>query len=229
VAEFHVTFFDRQCSGTSLSREVQDNGSRSKITAMIRSWKLEPARLSLDRLALKARVLSRSLGKRDLEVVVESPDDLRLDPLHWRSFWSALIQVIRNAVDHGIESPEEREAAGKRTNGRLTLATSRAGGRLVVEIADDGRGINWARVAAKARQAGLPCETAEDLTNAVFADGVTTRDSVSEVSGRGVGLAAVRFACLALGGQIQLDSTLGEKTRFRFVFPAPTLESAPSA
>jgi len=210
-------------------RVVQANGSHHEISAMIRSWKLEPVRLLLNRLGTKARALAQSLGKRELEIIIESSNDLRLDPARWRTFWATLLHVIRNAVDHGIESPEEREAAGKRANGSVTLATSVESGRFVIEVADDGRGIDWAGIATKAKQAGLPHQTAQDLAHAVFADGVSTRAAVSENSGRGVGLAAVRSECLALGGQIQLDSTLGEGTRFRFMFPASTVAIVPSA
>lgn len=210
----------------AILRAVLESRSPGDIAAMIRAWKLEPSRLALGRLGAKACALARSLGKEDLEIGITA-HELRLDPGRWRAFWSALVHVIRNAVDHGIEAPDERAQVGKRPNGRLDLSTSLEGDRLVVEIADDGRGMDWARIAAKAARAGLPHQTAEDLCAAVFSDGLSTRDVATEISGRGVGLAVARAACLDLGGHIQIASTPGEGTRFRFIFPTTELVYVP--
>jgi two-component system chemotaxis sensor kinase CheA len=205
---------------------VEGNGSRDEILAMIRSWRFESVRLPLLRLGSLAQDLGRNLDKGELEVVVEAAHELRLDPARWRTFWSVLIHVIRNAVDHGLEPPDERAAAGKRANGRIVLAAAIDGGRFQIDVIDDGRGIDWSRIAARAARLGLPFRTADELCDAAFTDGVSTRDTVSATSGRGVGLAAVRSACLALDGKIQVDSTLGVQTRFRFGFPVSTVAYA---
>jgi two-component system chemotaxis sensor kinase CheA len=99
------------------------------------------------------------------------------------------------------------------------MVATRDGDALVVEIADDGRGIDWSRVRDKATAAGLPANNQSDLVEAVFADGVSTAQETTELSGRGVGLAAVRAACKSLGGAAELDSTPGQGTRFRFRVP----------
>jgi len=90
---------------------------------------------------------------------------------------------------------------------------------VVIEIADDGRGIDWNRVATRAKSLGLPANTAEDLETALFADGVTTKDEPTETSGRGVGLSAVSGVVVSLGGRIRIHSAVGQGTQFQFVFP----------
>jgi two-component system chemotaxis sensor kinase CheA len=181
-------------------------------------WRLEPAERPLTRLAEYARSLSQRLGRGDLEVVIES-NGLRLDPHHWGGLWSELVHVIRNAVDHGLESAEDRSAAQKSPRPRLRLATKAAGDHLVIEIEDDGRGIDWEAVKRVASAKGLPCETLEDLTNTLFCSSVTTRDVVTTTSGRGVGLAAVRQRVDALGGDIKLATAAGQGTLFHLTFP----------
>src|SRR5207249_2080979 len=111
------------------------------------------------------------------------------------------------AIDHGIESAEERVAAGKSPAGQLRL-TSRldANGGLLVEVGDDGRGLDTAAIKAAAQRQGLPCETAEDVVSALFIDGLTTRTEVTETSGRGVGMGAVRKACENAGGRVTIDT-----------------------
>lgn len=135
--------------------------------------------------------------------------------------------MVRNAVDHGIESSDDRERQGKPAAGALGLAAAVEAGTLAVTITDDGRGVDWARVAEKAAERGLPHRSQAELTQALFADGLSTRDVASAISGRGIGLAAVREAVLALGGTISVSSVAGEGTQFRIVLPM-TWES-PSA
>jgi len=130
---------------------------------------------------------------------------------------------VRNAVDHGIEPREERLAGGKPENGKLSLSALLEGQVLVIELQDDGRGIAWERIRDKARSLGLPHMTREDLCEAIFADGVSTAERVSDVSGRGVGMAAIRAATQALGGSIAIESTPRQGTTFRFEFPATAI------
>jgi len=151
-------------------------------------------------------------------VVIES-NGLRLDPYHWSGLWSELVHVIRNAVDHGLERAEDRSAAQKPARPRLRLATKTAGDHLVIEIEDDGRGVDWDAVRRAARAKGLPADTNEDLTNALLSASVTTREVVTTTSGRGVGLAAVRQRVDALGGYIKLATAPGQGTLFQLAFP----------
>jgi two-component system chemotaxis sensor kinase CheA len=181
-------------------------------------WRLEPAERPLTRLAEYARSLAQRLGRGDLEVVIED-NGLRLDPQHWSGLWSELVHVIRNAVDHGLERVEDRTAAQRPARPRMRLATKAVGDHLVIEIEDDGRGIDWEAVRRAASAKGLPSATTDDLTNALLCASVTTRDVVTTTSGRGVGLAAVRERVDALGGHIKLATALGQGTLFQLTFP----------
>jgi HPt (histidine-containing phosphotransfer) domain-containing protein len=161
--------------------------------------------------------LASQLGKL-VEVNIEA-HGVRVDTRVTQAFWGNLVHVLRNSVDHGIESPAERAAAGKSPEGRIRLASHIVDGNLTVELGDDGRGIAWEQVRERARSQGLPSETREDLVTALMTDGVSTRDEVSDLSGRGVGLASVLAAVKALGGRLTVLSDRGKGTTFRFEIP----------
>jgi two-component system, chemotaxis family, sensor kinase CheA len=111
--------------------------------------------------------------------------------------------------------------------GRVEVSTRVVGSELLVEIADDGRGIDWKKVTRKAADLGLPHGNDRELTEALFANGVSTKDEVTEISGRGIGLGAVRAECEARGGQMDIVSAVGVGTRVRFRFPAPSQRPSP--
>jgi two-component system chemotaxis sensor kinase CheA len=206
---------------------IARGASIAAIKRLVKSWDLERIRPRLDRFAEQAQHLAERLGKGRL--IVEVADHgVRMDASRLRPFWSALTHVVRNAVDHGIESPAERVAAGKPADGRLVLETLRDGAAVIVEIRDDGAGIDWDAVRQRARQASLATATQADLVDALLSDGLTTRDVVSETSGRGVGLAAVRAACAAMNATIHVASERGKGSRFRFTF-TPHQASVPIA
>ena len=171
---------------------------------------LQPLRGSLLALARYARELGRSL-KREVEVVVEG-EDTRLDRGIARELEEALLHLVRNAVDHGVESPEVREARGKARAGRIRLRAAAAAGRVRLEIADDGAGIDAKRVRQQAVQAGLLDAAAagaldhEAVLRLLFTPGFSTRRKVSETSGRGLGLDVVTAAVHRVGGEIFLVS-----------------------
>jgi two-component system chemotaxis sensor kinase CheA len=171
---------------------------------------LQPLRGSLLALARYARELGRSL-RREVEVVVEG-EDTRLDRRIARELQDALLHLVRNAVDHGIESPEVREARGKPRGGRLRLRAAAEGAKVRLEIADDGGGIDPERVRREAVESGLvdaPAAAAlrrEELLRLLFAPGFSTRKQVSELSGRGVGLDVVATAVNRVGGEVFLSS-----------------------
>ncbi len=200
-----------------VERLIARRADRDDLLALVQSWRDEPTAAALSRLAAQARRLAPQLGRR-VEVTVV-PNRLRLSAERWAPFWSASIHLIRNALDHGLERPDERLAAGKSETGHLTLSTELQQGRLRITIEDDGAGIDWDAVRAAAERRQLPATSTADLKKVLFADGLSSRSTASLVSGRGVGLAAVRAATQALGGEIDVDSTRGKGTRFVFTFP----------
>jgi two-component system chemotaxis sensor kinase CheA len=144
---------------------------------------------------------------------------LRVQAAHWAGFFAAFPHLLENAVDHGIETPDERMATGKGQGPGMSLSAFLWKEQFVIEVADDGRGIDWERVEKRARALGRPTGTPDDLIESLFAGGLSTREQVSEFSGRGVGLAAVRDECRKLGGVVKLTSESGRGTIMQFRFP----------
>jgi two-component system chemotaxis sensor kinase CheA len=183
-----------------------------------------PLRRTLERLPRVAMELGRELGRR---VAVEvSGEEVEVDCAVLDHLDDPLLHLVRNAVDHGIESPAEREAAGKDPVGHLRVVATRVPGRVRIRIEEDGRGIDVERVRRRAIARGLlPEAVAEDLPadrvcEMIFEPGISTRDQVTEVSGRGVGLDAVRRALQALGGTISVESVEGRGTAFEIELPS---------
>lgn len=204
------------------------NGSgKDSLLATATSWQFEPAGKRLSLVGEQILALGTRMRKAPISVVCE-PTALRLPQEKWRAFWSGFAHVVRNTVDHGVETPEERANAAKSERATVKLALRREGNAVVVAIRDDGKGIDWAVVAHRAQERGLPHATPEDLKAALFADGVSTRTEVTSTSGRGVGLSAVQRLIQNLGGSIELASELGRGTEFRFKMPASMLSDRPS-
>ena len=199
---------------------IQRDESREGLMRTLARWSMEPVAKRFTRLAEQGRQLAARIGKPGITVETRA-EGVRLPSDRFAVFWTALSHVLRNALDHGIESPSQRIAAGKPEFGHLVLAASDSNGQVVIEVTDDGRGIDWPRLREMAVGLGLASSSERDLTDALFADGVSTRDEVSELSGRGVGLGAVRAACQQLDGHIVVESAIGMGTTMRFVFPAP--------
>ncbi len=134
-----------------------------------------------------------------------------------------LTHMIRNSIDHGLESPDERERMGKPRAGTVHLSAQHRSGRIVIEVTDDGRGINRAKVLSKAIEKGLVQPGAsmsdEEIDHLIFLPGFSTADQVSNLSGRGVGMDVVRRNISSLGGRIGVYSTPGEGSRFVLSLP----------
>jgi signal transduction histidine kinase/HAMP domain-containing protein len=213
-----------------LDREEHDNfleelrrrTDHATLTATAASWKFEPASKRIALLGDQIQRLATRLGRAKVTITGDGAL-LRLPPRKWGPFWSAFAHVIRNAVDHGIETTDERLRAGKPEHATVALDVAHDGQHVVVSIRDDGRGIDWEKIATVAEQRGLPHETRADLEEALFADGVTSRSDVTDVSGRGVGMGAVRALVRQLGGRIEIESQTGKGTAFRFVMPLAML------
>lgn len=197
--------------------------ARPLIVKTLTSWTLQPTRVKLDHFAVQARDMARRLGKAPLEVRQEC-HNLRLPQARWANFWANFTHVIRNAVDHGIETTARRLEAGKSSTALLTLRTFVHEQNFVVEATDDGAGIDWEAVRCKAGALGITLRTEEELLEALFADRLSTRDEVNEFSGRGVGLSAVRQACRQLQGELKVSTRPGQGTTVQFVFPLEQME-----
>jgi two-component system, chemotaxis family, sensor kinase CheA len=197
---------------------IQAGTPHRDLSLVLDGWTMEALAPRLRRLGKQAQQLAGRLGKPPPEVSVEA-NQVCVEPEVYTAFFTSLVHVVRNAMDHGIEPAERRRAQGKPETGTLRLASRLDGDRLVVTVSDDGAGVDWARVAERARAAGLPDHSHELLVEALFADGVSTKDEVSSVSGRGVGLAAVRAALVELGGSVRVESRDGSGTTFEFSFP----------
>jgi two-component system chemotaxis sensor kinase CheA len=197
---------------------------RATVLSMVQALKLEPTARRLGHFAEQARRIAARLGK-EVDVEVDGRG-LRVDSKQWAGFWSAFIHAVRNAVDHGIEPAAVRRAAGKPERGAIALGTYLRGDSFVVEISDDGAGIDWSKLAEKARALGMRAETAEELREALFRDGVSTAASVTDISGRGLGMGALREAAEALGGRVEVESKRGRGSTLRMVFPRSAMSVA---
>ncbi|MDE2405826.1 MAG: chemotaxis protein CheA, partial [Sphingomonadales bacterium] len=167
------------------------------------------------------RELASSTGKHvKLAVFGETTE---LDKTVIERLGEPLTHLIRNAVDHGIESADVRLAAGKSAEGTLTLSAEHRSGRILIRIADDGAGINRSRVFAKAVEKGLVSADAvmskEEIDNLIFAPGFSTASTITNVSGRGVGMDVVRQNVKDLGGRITIESEEGKGTTFTLTLP----------
>ncbi|RVT92500.1 chemotaxis protein CheA [Sphingomonas crocodyli] len=195
-----------------LTRELQDSAM---------SIRAQPIRSVFSRVPRIIREVTATTGKEvRLEVEGEATE---LDKTVVERIGEPLTHLIRNAIDHGLESPEERLAAGKSAEGRIRLSAEHRSGRIVICVSDDGRGIDRPRVLAKAIERGLVAPDArlsdEEIDNLIFSPGFSTASTVSNISGRGVGMDVVRRNVQALGGRITITSTPGEGTTFTLALP----------
>ncbi len=176
-----------------------------------------------EKLARLVRRLARDAGK-ELELVL-SGGEVELDKLIVEELSDPLMHTIRNAIDHGIEAPEVREAQGKPRKGRISLRAVQRGNRVLLEVSDDGAGINEERVREVAVQRGLlTADEARELPtreaqNLIFTPGFSTARSISELSGRGVGLDVVKTNIASLSGLIDVHSERGNGTTFEITLP----------
>ena len=175
----------------------------------------------MSRLRQTALSVARNLGK-ELEFSVEGGDQ-SLDTSLVEGLRDPFMHLVRNAVDHGIELPAERLASGKPARGRITLQVRKTSGSVLFTLSDNGRGLDRAKIAAKARERGRQVDaqtlTARDLEAFIFEPGFSTAERVTEISGRGVGMDVVRKNIEAMRGTIQVSSEQGAGTTFTISVP----------
>jgi two-component system chemotaxis sensor kinase CheA len=240
-----VELLDRVMSGVSdmvlarndLSRRLRDAGNEptldgpferlSGILADVREaitrMRMQRIELLYNALPRLVRDLSAELGK---QVMVDfEGGDVELDREMIEMIRDPITHLIRNAIDHGIETPSMRLAQGKREIGMLSIASRQSGNQITMVITDDGAGLNEAKIGAKALAAGLVTQSeleamsSDEIVNLIFEPGLSTADEVSEISGRGVGMDVVRSNIEQIGGRISVSSEPGKGAQFFLELP----------
>ncbi len=176
----------------------------------VMSIRMIPMSIVFNRFPRMLRDLTAKLGKK-VEMVTVG-DATELDKGLVEKITDPLTHLVRNSCDHGIELPHERVAKGKPEHGTITLVASHQGGSIVIEVRDDGRGLNRDKLLTKARERGLDAPDSmpdADVWSLIFAPGFSTADVVTDVSGRGVGMDVVKRNITALGGTVEIDSAEG--------------------
>ncbi|NKN34332.1 chemotaxis protein CheA [Marichromatium bheemlicum] len=211
-----------------LAREIKAqygiiNRIAEEMQDAIMQIRMMPVSFVLQRFPRLVRDTARRLGK-EVRLVMEG-ESTEADKNIIEALADPLVHIVRNSLDHGLESPAERRASGKPSEGRLTISARQESDRVVIEISDDGRGIDPERIRRKAYERGLIGEpelerlTDQEAINLVFAAGFSTAEQVSDLSGRGVGMDVVRNAIACVNGTVELHSQLGQGTRLQLSLP----------
>jgi two-component system chemotaxis sensor kinase CheA len=199
--------------------ETLERNTRDLQEAVI-SVRMLPVDAVFKRFPRLVRDLAGRLGKQvTLKTFGESTE---LDKGLIEKISDPMVHLVRNAIDHGLETTEDRIKAGKDPVGTITLAASHQGGNIIIEVSDDGKGLNRDRILAKAREKGIPVAdnpTDADVWNLIFAPGFSTADAVTDLSGRGVGMDVVRRNIQSLGGETVLESVTGKGTKVTIKLP----------
>jgi two-component system chemotaxis sensor kinase CheA len=195
----------------------------SDLQNSVMKTRMQPVKKVFGRFPRVVRDLARSLKKEiDLELHGEETD---LDKNLVEALSDPMVHLVRNAVDHGIESPAEREAAGKPRRGKVVLSAAQAGDHILLTIADDGKGMDPNILRRKAVEKGMMDEEAaarlddRDCYNLIFAAGFSTKTEISDVSGRGVGMDVVKTRIAQMNGQVEIDSEYGKGSLITIKLP----------
>jgi two-component system, chemotaxis family, sensor kinase CheA len=215
----------QRLDGQSLARNISQVGKITRdLQEAAMSLRMVTVKPTFQKMARLVRDVASKSGKK-VALTIQG-EDTELDRNVVEQISDPLVHMIRNAIDHGVETPDNRRQAGKNVEGHLLLRAYHQGGSIVIEIQDDGRGIDKHRVVEKAIEKGLlPPETkVQDLSDPeafgiIFLPGFSTAEKVTDLSGRGVGMDVVRRNIEALRGKIEIESRLGEGTTFRMRLP----------
>jgi two-component system chemotaxis sensor kinase CheA len=196
-----------------------DRNTRDLQEAVM-SVRMLPVDFAFSRFPRMVRDIASRLGKKvNLKT---SGEGTELDKGVIEKIVDPLVHLVRNAIDHGLETTEQRIAAGKPEAGTVTLSAAHQGGHIIIEVGDDGRGLNRERILAKATERGIPLPenpTDAQVWDLVFAPGFSTAEALTDLSGRGVGMDVVRKNINALGGQVEIRSRHGEGTTVSIRLP----------
>ncbi len=193
------------------------------LQSLVMKIRMIPVSFVFDRFPRMVRDLSKKLNKR-VDFIIHG-EDTELDRTVADEIGEPLVHMIRNAIDHGIETEEERIAAGKRAIGTVTLSARQEGDSVIIEVDDDGRGFSKEKIIKRALEKGLiqeyevPNMTPEDIFNLTFEPGFSTNDKPTEVSGRGVGMDVVKKTIESLNGNVYLESVEGKGTKVIIKLP----------
>ncbi len=194
------------------TREMQENVMRIRML---------PISFVFQRFPRLVHDLSAQLDKK-IELVLAG-ESTELDKTVMEKIGDPLVHLVRNSLDHGIETPEVRLAAGKPETGEIHLNAFHEGGNIVIEITDDGAGLNLEKILSKAKSSGIVAEndklTDDEIADLIFRPGFSTADVVSDVSGRGVGMDVVRRNIRALGGTVEVKTSAGTGSTFTIRLP----------
>jgi two-component system, chemotaxis family, sensor kinase CheA len=195
--------------------------SMASLQSQILEMRMMPLKVSFGKFRRLVRDLSQQREKR-IELVLRG-GETKLDKRVIEELDAPLIHLLRNAVDHGLESPRLRMESGKQPEGRIVLSAEQVGNDVVIMVTDDGAGIDEGKLYERALMKGVlhPTQSPsrEELFDLIFLPGLSTAESINEVSGRGVGLEVVKRSVAALRGRIEVQSERGKGTSFRIQFP----------
>jgi two-component system chemotaxis sensor kinase CheA len=217
-----------ELNGNGIAEELQGVTERvsrivSQLQEALTRTRMVPLNVVFARFPRLVRELARSMNKR-VQLKIEG-EDTEIDRALVEKLNECLVHLIRNAIDHGIEPPDERTAAGKPPEGLIEISASQSEGSVIVVVRDDGRGIDSNKIRRKAIERGLLTEeqasslSDDDAIQFIFRSGFSTKEEVSEVSGRGVGMDAVKAAMEQIGGTIDLHSQIGAGTTVTLRLP----------
>jgi len=217
-----------EINGNGIAEELQGVTERvsrivSQLQESLTRTRMVPLNVVFARFPRLVRELSRSMGKR-VQLKIEG-EDTEIDRALVEKLNECLVHLVRNAIDHGIEPPDERIAAGKPPEGLIEISASQSEGSVIVVVRDDGRGIDPNKIRRKAIERGLLTEeqasslSDDEAIQFIFRSGFSTKEEVSEVSGRGVGMDAVKNAMEQIGGTIDLHSQIGAGTTVTLRLP----------
>ncbi len=197
---------------TTHTRELQE---------AVMAVRMQPVKSIFSRMPRLVRDLSTQLGK-DIRLTM-SGEQTEVDKTIIEQLSDPLTHMIRNSIDHGVETPDIRTQAGKPAQGQIVLSASHRSGRIVIEVSDDGKGIDRDRVLKKAREKGIVSPDAvlsdSEIDQLIFGAGFSTAEKVTNVSGRGVGMDVVRRNIESIGGTVSLVNTPGNGTQFSISLP----------
>lgn len=212
-------------SGISDPKLTRDLSQLERITTELQktamAMRMVPIRQTFQKMTRLVRDLSKKSGK-EVDLIMHG-EETEIDRNMVDSIYDPLVHMIRNSVDHGVQTPEERKAAGKHEKGKVVLSAYQKGSAIVIEIEDDGAGLNTQKIRSKGIERGLisadDALTDHEINNLIFLPGFSTADKITDVSGRGVGMDVVKKGVEKLRGKVEAISTPGIGSQFVIKLP----------